>query len=395
MAKALIVGGGVAGTAVALLLHRQGWECEIFEARTAIEPDGGLFLNVATNGLAVLEDLGLRQQLLADAHRCPYMEMYSGRGVLLGVVPNGPAGKPERGSAVVRRAWLNRVLTDAVADAGIPIRSGARLRDIREQSESVTAVFEDGSAAHGDILIGADGVGSPTRRWIDRAAPAPEYSGLISIGGTARVPGLEPTPLTQRMVFGARSFFGYLVRDDGTVLWFANLTEPERTRADFRAVPATTWLQRLRELHADDPSPVPEILAHVEGEVGAYPLYDLVHVPHWHRGRIVAVGDAVHATSPSAGQGASLALEDAYVLARCLREERALAAAFARYQAERQPRAEEVVRYARAVNRQKRVARSRLAIALRDAMLPMFLRRASSDKRNDHLYRGVVDEGAR
>jgi 2-polyprenyl-6-methoxyphenol hydroxylase-like FAD-dependent oxidoreductase len=395
MPKALIIGSGVAGTATALLLATQGWDCEIFEASGEPAADGGLFLNVATNGLAVLEQLGLQERLLEDAHRCPYMEMYSGRGTLLGLVPNGPAGDPDRGSAVVRRAWLNQVLREAVAEAGIPLTHGARLQDIREEHATVTALFADGRTAEGDILIGADGVGSPTRRWIDGDAPEPEYSGLVSIGGMARVPGLAATPLTQRMVFGARSFFGYLVRDDGTVLWFANVTEPERDRSSFRAIPSETWLQRLRDLHSDDPSPVPEILDHVEGEIGAYPLYDLVHVPRWHRGRVVAAGDAVHATSPSAGQGASLALEDAFVLARCLHGAADHVAAFTKYQVQRQPRAEEVVRYARAVNKQKRVTRSRLGLALRDAMLPMFLRKASSDTRNNHLYRGVVDEAAR
>ena len=149
---------------------------------------------------------------------------------------------------------------------------------------------------------------------------------------------------------------------------------------------AEQWLATLRELHADDPHPVPQILAHAAGEIGGYPIDDLAHVPHWSRGRVVAVGDAVHATSPSAGQGASLALEDAITLARCLRDAPDHAAAFAEYQRLRQPRAEAVVGYARAINRQKRVTKSRLGIAIRDAMLPMFLRKAADDTRNDWLY---------
>ena len=98
----------------------------------------------------------------------------------------------------------------------------------------------------------------------------------------------------------------------------------------------------------------------------------------------------MHATSPSAGQGASLALEDAIVLARHLRDATDHEQAFAAYERDRRPRAEEVVKYARAVNRNKRVTKSRLGIALRDAMLPRFLRSASSDTRNDHLYNHVV-----
>jgi 2-polyprenyl-6-methoxyphenol hydroxylase-like FAD-dependent oxidoreductase len=287
---------------------------------------------------------------------------------------------------VVRRGILHRVLREAAQEAGIPITFGARLERIEETDAAVRTIFADGRTADGDLLIGADGVGSPTRRRIDADAPAPAYSGLVGLGGFARVPGLAPTTETQHMVFGRRSFFGYLVREDGEVYWFANITRPAADRAALRAVPAEEWLATLRELHADDPHPVPQILEHATGEVGGYPIDDLAHVPHWSRGRVVAVGDAVHAISPSAGQGASLALEDAITLARCLRDAPDHATAFAAYQRLRQPRAEAVVGYARAINKQKRVTRSRLGIAIRDAMLPMFLKKARDDTRNDWLY---------
>ena len=386
MPRALVIGSGVAGPATALFLQRAGWDVEVFEA--AAEPDAyaGLFLNVATNGLAVLDRLGLRDRLVAAGHRAPEMVMWSSTGKRLGTVPNGPAREPERGSVVVRRGILHQVLREAVVQAGIPITFGARRERIEQSDASVRAIFADGRTVVGDVVIGADGVGSPTRRHIDPDAPPPTYSGLVGLGGFARVPGLAPTPDAQHMVFGRRSFFGYLVRDDGEVYWFANVTRPDGDRAALRAVAAEEWLATLRELHAEDPYPVPQILAHAGGEVGGYPIDDLAHVPHWSRGRVVAVGDAVHATSPSAGQGASLALEDAVTLAACLRTAPDHATAFAEYQRVRQPRAEAVVGYARAINRQKRVTKTRLGIAVRDAMLPSFLRKAADDTRNDWLY---------
>lgn len=390
MPTALIIGGGVAGPAAALFLQSAGWEVEIFEARSVPDAFGGLFLNVATNGLAVLETLGLRDRLLADGHLSPHMEMWSGRGRKLGTVPNGPAGEPARGSVVVRREWLNSVLREATDAAGIRFRWDARLERIEQSGAGVTAYFADGTSATGDILIGCDGIGSPTRRWIDPAAPDPDYSGLLSIGGFARVDGLAPTPLTQHMVFGARGFFGYLVRDDGTVYWFANPARAEIDRDEIRAVPDEAWLDELRTMHADDPYPVPQILDAATGAVGVYGIYELPHVPHWHRGRVVAVGDAVHATSPSAGQGASLALEDTAVLATCLRDEPDHERAFARYESIRRRRAEEVVAYARAISRQKTVTSSKFAVMVRDALLPLFLRGAMRDTRNDHLYNHVV-----
>ena len=138
---------------------------------------------------------------------------------------------------------------------------------------------------------------------------------------------------------------------------------------------------------------MPQILDGQYGDLGAYPVYDLSGVRRWSRGRVVAVGDAVHATSPSVGQGASLALEDAQTLAMCLRVEADHEAAFARYQAERQPRADKVIEYARKIDSQKRVSKSRVAVAVRDAMLPLFLRRAANDRSNDWLYNYRLSEG--
>lgn len=386
MPRALIVGGGVAGPATALFLQRAGWEVEIFEANTEPDDYAGLFLNLATNGLAVLDRLGLREQLVEAGHHAPQMVMWSSTGKRLGTVPNGPAGAPERGSVVVRRGILHRALREAAIAAGIPFRFGARLEHIDETDASVRTTFADGSTATGDLLIGAEGVSSPTRRKIDPDAPIPAYSGLVGLGGFAHVPGLAPTPGEQHMVFGRRSFFGYLVRDDGEVYWFANVSRTEIDRPALRSVTGEQWLRRLRELHADDPHPVPQILEHAVGELRGYPIDELAHVPQWARGRLAAVGDAVHAISPSAGQGASLALEDAITLARCLRDEPDHPAALTEYQRLRQARAEAIVGYAQAINAQKRVTRSRLGIAVRDAMLPMFLRKARDDTRNDWLY---------
>ncbi|HET9779442.1 MAG TPA: FAD-dependent monooxygenase [Propionibacteriaceae bacterium] len=386
MPRALVIGGGVAGPAAAMFLAADGWEVEIFEAAANPDDYAGAFLNVATNGLTVLGALGLREQLLSDAHPAPHMIMWSSTGKQLGTVPNGPAGDPARGSAVVRRGWLHRVLREGAEDRGIPIRFGARLTGITAEPDAVHATFADGRRASADVLIGCDGIGSPTRSHIDASAPNPRYSGLVGLGGFARVAALLPTPATQHFVFGRRSFFGYLVRADGTVYWFANITAPEPARGSLRDVSAAEWLDRLRDLHHDDPYPVPQILDGHYGDLGAYPIYDLSGVPRWSRGRVVAVGDAVHATSPSAGQGASLALEDAQALAICLREEVDHEAAFARYQAMRQPRADKVVDYARKINSQKRVSKSRVAVAIRDAMLPLFLKRAANDRSNDWLY---------
>ena len=389
--RALIIGCGVAGPAVALFLRRAGWEPVIYEAVAQPEEYHGLFLNLATNGLEVLASLGLRDRLLAGAHRCPHMVMWSGRGKRLGRVPNGPAGQPERGSVVVRRVELHRALREEALRQDIPIEFGARLDGVADAERGVQARFADGRRAEGDLLVGADGINSPTRGVIDPGAPRPAYTGLVGLGGYARAEGLQATPDTQHFVFGRRSFFGYLVREDGEAWWFANVTRPEPARGGARAITGEQWLELLRELHAEDPAPVPQILAGNRSELRAHPVYDLLHVPRWSRGRIVAVGDAVHGTSPSVGQGASLALEDAIVLAKCLRDLPGHHDAFTAYQRLRQPRAERMVAYAQQINKHKRISTSPLAVRMRDAVVPLFLRKAASDTTNRWIYDYRID----
>lgn len=384
--KAIVVGAGVGGAAEAVFLRRIGWEVEILEAATAPDREAGAFLNLATNGLAVLSELGLAERLLADAHRAPEMVMWSGRGKRLGVVPNGPAGQPERGSVIVRRAWLHEVLREAVDDVGVPIRYASRVVAVAPGGEGAEVRTEAGSVHRADLVVGADGIGSAVRRFVAPDGPDPTYTGLVGLGGYAHGTGLAPTPNQQHFVFGRRSFFGYLVRDDGTVYWFANLSWPDARRAELRSVRAGEWLDRLRDLHAEDAAPVPEILAAADDTVGAYPIDDLLRVPRWHRDRVVLLGDAVHATSPSAGQGASLALEDAQTLARCLRDRLDPAAAVVTYQQLREPRTTAIVEYARKINARKRAPANGFAMAVRDLMLPAFLRRAARDAQANWVY---------
>jgi 2-polyprenyl-6-methoxyphenol hydroxylase-like FAD-dependent oxidoreductase len=259
----------------------------------------------------------------------------------------------------------------------------------------VAARFADGRSAAGDLLIGADGINSTTRTTIDPNAPRPAYTGLVGVGGFARVDGLDPTPSTQHFVFGRRSFFGYLARADGEVYWFANVTRPEPARGNTRNMTSAQWLDLLRDLHAGDPPPVQQILAGNLEELRGYPIYDLAHVPRWSRGRLVALGDAVHGTSPSVGQGASLALEDAIVLAKCLRDLAGHEDAFAAFQRLRQPRAERMVAYAQQINKHKRVSTNPLAVRVRDAVVPLSLRKAASDTTNRWIYDHHIDWAAR
>ena len=388
--QAIIIGCGIAGPAVALLCQRAGIAATIYEAREAPDDYSGLFLNVASNGLHVLATLGLAGEISAEGFACPRMQLWNGGGKLLGEMRNGAAPGQGAASVVMKRAALQRILREAALRAGIPIMFGKQLSAIdTAEPGRVVARFEDGSTAAGDLLIGCDGIHSRTRQLLGQGAPAPSYTGLISSGGFARVGGLAPTPETQHFIFGARAFFGYLVKPDGEVYWFNNLAAPaDHGRPE--AFSQAAWRQQLLDIHRADQPLIGAIIGATEGPIGRYPIYDIPTLPRWHAGRVALVGDAAHATSPSAGQGAALALEDALTLVQCLRDLPAPEQAFAAYEQLRRSRAERVVKYSRQTGSMK-AAGNPLARWLRDQMVPLFLKRLASPRSLDWLYGYAVD----
>ncbi|MFI6483371.1 FAD-dependent monooxygenase [Nonomuraea sp. NPDC050663] len=373
--NALIIGCGIAGPVTAMALQRVGIESRIFEAYGDDAAGVGSFLNVASNGLDALRTLGAHHQVMAAGIPTPTMIMWSGTGKRLGQVPNGMALDDGTVSHTIQRADLFRIVRDEARSRGIEISYGKRLVTLDDTGSEVVAHFDDGTTATGDILIAADGVHSRTRQLI---APAqPRYSGLYSFGGIVPDGGLPGEPGEYHMVFGKKAFFGYTVASGGDTWWFANLPSKIVERQD--------WKPLLIEAFRGDANDSSGLIARSRIDT-AVPIYDLAPLPTWHRGRVVLTGDAAHATSPSAGQGASLAIEDALVLADCLKRE---ADPFAAFEARRRDRVEKVVAYSRRISNNK--AAGPVGRVVRDSLMPFFLRKTASSESLAWLYRHHVE----
>ncbi|PRX48980.1 FAD binding domain-containing protein [Prauserella shujinwangii] len=113
-------------------------------------------------------------------------------------------------------------------------------------------------------------------------------------------------------------------------------------------------------------------------------MHSVPHLPRWHRGRMLVIGDAAHAPTPTSGQGASLSVEDAVVLARCLRGHAGHEAAFAEFEATRRPRVERIIKRAARMHSGK--AAGPVGRVVRDAVLPLVLRSAGSGKADREVY---------
>lgn len=386
--KALIIGCGIAGPATALFLKRAGIDPVIYEADNQKDEYAGLFLNLARNGLRVLKELGIDDQIRREGIPMRSMKMVSGKGKLLGNIGQ-TSGEPQ--GYTVKRGILHSVLREEALRQGIPILFGKKLKnvDAKEQGR-VTAFFEDGTSASGDFMVGCDGIHSRTRRLVIPGAPEPSYTGLISFGGFLRSTTIPNEPGIQTMVFGKRAFFGYTVRNDEEVYWFGNIDYPGTpTRRDLQSIPQAEWRKRIEDLYAGDIPPLPEIVRSTKEEIGVYPIYDMPPLPVWHDKSVVLLGDAVHATSPNAGQGASLALEDAIVLAQCVRDIPNREQAFNKFKDLRRERVERIVQYSRSIGQRKH-ATNPIQVFFRDLMLPMFLKSANKDS-HSWMYDYKVD----
>ncbi|MFD0899032.1 FAD-dependent monooxygenase [Actinomadura sediminis] len=338
---ALVVGGGIAGPVTAMALRKAGIEAAVYEAYASTADGVGVTLTVAPNGLHALGIVGADERVRGIGQPLVRAEMRDGRGGRIGEMP-GPAGLPP--SLGLWRDELCRVLHETAAAQGVDVRYGKRLVGVEEHPDGVVARFADGTTAEADVLVGADGIRSTVRTLIDPDAPEPVAAPLLNFGAAADV-AVPARRDSSYFVFGGRGFFGYWVQPDDRTAWFANLPHDRpMPAAEARAVPRAEWLARLREAYADD-EPARDVLARTDAEalVVLGSLESMPKVPRWHRGRMVLVGDAAHAPSSSSGQGASLAVESAVQLARCLRDLPDPAAAFAAYERLRRARVERVI----------------------------------------------------
>jgi FAD-dependent urate hydroxylase len=369
---ALVVGGGIAGPATAMALQKAGIEATVFEAHPTGADGVGSFLTLAANGIDALRVLGADKPAIAVGFPTPAIRLRNGRGKHLGDTRTGPELPDGIGSHTMKRADLYTVMHDAAASRGVEFALGKRLVSASPVDGGVRATFADGSSAVGDVLIGCDGVHSTVRRLIDPAAPAPAYSGLITTGGYARGVTVDTPPGAYEMIFGRRAFFGYGTAPDGEVWWFSNVPwRPEPARGSL----AGDWRDRLLSLHAGDAGPALPLIEATPELLPMSAIHSIPHLPMWHRDRMIVVGDAAHAPSPTSGQGASLSIEDGVVLAKCLRDLPSPDAAFARFEALRRPRVERIIKAAARINNSK--AAGPVGRVFRDAMLPLFLRMAA------------------
>ncbi|MYT31340.1 NAD(P)/FAD-dependent oxidoreductase [Streptomyces sp. MspMP-M5] len=339
MTRILVIGGGIAGTATALALHKAGLDVAVHEAHPDTAEDIGAFLTLASNGMRALAQLDASDAVTAIGFPLPSMRVLDDQGGEVARVPLGEADDARLRYRCIRRGELNAALQAEAIRRGIRMTHGSRLLAVEDGPDQVTARFADGSVATGDLLVGADGLNSTIRQSI---APGtePVYAGQsVFYGYTRSAPVAEDTGQIT-MVRGSTVAFGYAVSPDRETYWFARVAGQALSAAELAGpAPAHRRAQLVASLRKDA-TPAADIVAASTDGIMATNATEIPPGTPWRAGRMLLVGDAAHAASPATGQGASMALEDAVILAKSLRDTPDPQSALALYESCRRPRVE-------------------------------------------------------
>ncbi|WP_041939566.1 MULTISPECIES: FAD-dependent oxidoreductase [Frankia] len=349
--RVVVVGGGVAGAASAIALRRIGAEVTVHEAHE--EPAGpvGSFVSLAANGLRAVAVLGCLPQVRAAGFAVPWQRMWSSAGRSLGEVARGRARGDDLVSVTLMRADLVAALRAEAARLGARIVTGSPFDAAR-----VRACLDGGV----DLVVGADGIWSGVREVLDPHAPRPVYGAMFSVSGVSRADDLRVDTGTFNMIFARRGVFLHLGAPDGSVWWSAQVSGPRP--ADVHAI----GLGDLLDTYRTEPRAV-EILRATRQIHGATLHHVLARVPRHHGDRLVLVGDAAHPVG--AGQGASMALEDAVALAQHLHAEGAGGRALDGYERQRRARVDRMAKEATR-NRDVKTA-GPIARRMRNVIMPV------------------------
>ncbi|HEY8985842.1 MAG TPA: FAD-dependent oxidoreductase [Streptomyces sp.] len=308
----LVIGGGAAGNAVAVLLRRAGMAVDLIEARADWNVLGS-GITLQGNALRVLRELGVWEEIRDSGYAFDEVGMATPDGHVFHVQRDIRTGGEDLPSTIgMRRPRLQEILCEAVRAAGATVRLGTTADELIQDGTGVTARFSDGTEGRYDLVVAADGVHSRTRAAIG-ISEKPEPTGMaIWRAAVPRPASVERTNLA----FGGPCYIaGYCPTGENTI--YAYLVEANRDRS---CVDPGSYADEMRRLAAPYGGVWPEIAASITDPAAVnYTWFErlLVEGP-WHRGRVVLIGDAAHVCPPTLAQGAAMSLEDASVLAELL-----------------------------------------------------------------------------
>ena len=328
----LVIGGGIGGLTAALALRAKGHRVIVIER----DPEWSVYgVGIIQQGnvLRAMRQLGLLDDYLSAAVGCDFVAVHAPDGTMVAKVPSPRLIEGCPANVGIGRRALHKVLGDRAIAAGAEVRLGVFAESLSDDGEGVTATFSDGSEGRFDIVLGADGVHSQTRALLFPDLPGAEFTGQ----SVWRYNLPRPADLDALHVYNGAIGAGLVPISERLMYLYLTTPEPGNPR-----YPREGLAEAMR---SKVPAALSDLARHITDDdaVVYRPLETVLVEGPWHKGRVVLLGDAVHASTPHLGQGAGMAIEDSIVLAEELARHETVEAAFTAYRDRRFERCRYIV----------------------------------------------------
>lgn len=339
----VVVGGGIGGLTAAIALGSAGHAVTVIEK----DPDWSVYgvgIIQQANVVRAMAELGLLEEYLGAGVGFDAVEIYLPDGQLAARVPSPRLAEGYPANVGIGRPALHKVLGDRALASGADIRLGVVVRSMIDDGEGVEVEFSDSTSGRFDIVVGADGINSQIRELNFPDAPSPRFTGQA----VWRYNFPRPEGLDALHVYNGPTGAGLVPISEELMYMYVTTPEPENPR-----FPVEGLAGRMRAKLAGTAPAIQYLATQItrDEEVVYRPLEAVFLEGQWHKGRVVLLGDAVHATTPHMGQGAGMAIEDAIVLSDELGRHESIEAAFAAYRDRRFARCRYIVEKSLAICR--------------------------------------------
>lgn len=315
-----VVGAGLGGAAAAALLQSAGFNAVIFEQAPNFSRLGA-GIHVGPNVMKIFERIGIASRVARlGSHPDFWFSRHGKTGDYMSRIPLGTFAREAYGAPyiTIHRGDLHELQMSVLKPGSVQF--GKRLVGVSQGRSKTDLLFEDGTRASADVVIGADGINSKIRECL-LGAERPNYSGWVA----------------HRSLIRAEKLAKYGLEFEDCVKWWADdrhmmvyYTTADRNEYYFvTGVPEAEWTSpegfvssSREEMFAAFAGwdPVVQALIDASDDITKWPLLNRNPLPLWSQGRLVLLGDACHPMKPHMAQGAAMAIEDAAILTRCFSE---------------------------------------------------------------------------
>jgi 2-polyprenyl-6-methoxyphenol hydroxylase-like FAD-dependent oxidoreductase len=308
LSRVLVVGGGIGGLTVGGALAANGIAVDIIEKR-----DENFALGIGiiqpANALRALRTLGLLDACITAGFATDEWRYFEPDGTPLTSFKSLRMAGPDLPAYnAIPRPALHRILTEYALGMGAQFHLGTTVVSIEERPDVIRVTLSNGTMRDYDLMIGADGLRSQIRGMLFPEIAEPVFSGLSAW----RFPVDRPAELTyQAMYFGVGTKAGLVPIAEHDMYLLLVTHEPGNPWFEAEALPGLLY-DRLSDFEA-----LRDIRDQIEpgSNVVYSPIEEVPVFESWHRGHALLIGDAAHASGPHLSQGATMAVEDAVVLA--------------------------------------------------------------------------------